>query len=59
MMHFASNCLLNFALSLAKIHVAIEQTTVKGTRRIKATSAIDSAVVRPKLLEFPPDMPKR
>lgn len=56
MVHFASNCLLNFALSLAKIHVAIEQTTVKGTMMINATNVIDIVVINPK---FPPDVPKR
>ena len=60
MIHFASNCLLNFALSLAKVHIATEQPTVKGIMTIiNATSAINSAVVSPELLEFVLDMPKR
>ena len=58
MIHFASNCLLNFALSLAKIHAAIEQATEMETVTINATNAIDSAVVSTKLLAFPSDVPK-
>ena len=58
MIHFASNCLLNFALSLAKIHAAIEPATEMETVTINATNDIDSIIVSTKLLAFPSDVPK-
>ena len=55
MIVFTSSCLFNFALSLAKVNIATEQTIMKGAKMTNATSTIDSAIMSPKLLEFPPN----